>query len=253
MVVAVDEPPKEIVEVVADKVVAIENMNQAEVNYSTRIGVLTSDQLADINWDKEVRFKCNDSDSRSFEVSDLFQEDDTMDLDWLFRIPQSCGAPEPGEDNDNLDLEWLFTVPNVRENLSDGFNFWEENDYGLQLLFAIYYDHFGEDEINQAVLDDLIKRKRKNSLYELFLKENKLPTPGPKRKHSPGEVLSSKMRRMTLATDSSPSLRRTKVAIRRRADSSGSYKARRNYKESQALDPQQQLLSTMWGKNKLNL
>ena len=236
-----------------DKVVALENLNQAELNYSTRIGSLTSAQLADINWDDEVRFRGNDGDSKSFELSDLLQQDDTMYLEWLFTIPPPCGAVEPEDDNDSLDLEWLFRVPNVREKLSDGLNFWEEDDYGLQLLFAIHYDHFGEDEINQAVLEDLIIRKKKNSLYELFLKENKLPTTTPKRKHTPEEVISTKMRRMTLATDSSPSLRKTISAPRRRADSSGSYKARRKHKESQALDPQQQLLSSMWGKSKLNL
>ena len=79
-------------------------------------------------------------------------------------------------------LTWngYFRVPNVSEKLSDGLNFWEEDDYGLQLLFAIHYDHFGEDEVNQAVLEDLIIKKKKNSLYELFVKENKLPTTTPK-------------------------------------------------------------------------
>ena len=101
MVVAINESPKEITEVLADKVVAIENMNQAELNYSTRIGGLTSAQLADINWDEKLQFRCNDGDSRSFELSELLQQDDTMDLEWLFTIP-------PEDDNDSLDLEWLF-------------------------------------------------------------------------------------------------------------------------------------------------
>ena len=115
-------------------------------------------------------------------------------------------------------------------------------------MFDLYQDHFGEDVIDQVELEELIIQKRKNKLYELFLKENKLPSVTSKRKHSPEEVVSTKLRRMTLASDSSPRLRKTTVAARRRTESTGSNRS--NKKNQKALDPQQQLLSTLWGKKK---
>ena len=60
--------------------------------------------------------------------------------------------------------------------------------------------------------------------------------------------MSTKLRRMTLASDSSPRLRKTTVAARRRTESTGSNRS--NKKIQKALDPQQQLLSTLWGKKK---
>ena len=73
-----------LVEAVAKQVVAVSNMQEAEINYSARTGGVTIDQLERINWEEDIRFKCNDSDSRSFEIVDLLGDTEDLMLGWLF-------------------------------------------------------------------------------------------------------------------------------------------------------------------------
>ena len=150
-------------EVVANQVVGVSNMQEAEFNYASRTGGVTVDQLERIDWDENVHFKCNKSDSRSFEIADLLDDDEGLALGWLFDLPT-------GEE------ENVFMV-----------DFWGGEEYFLlQWLFNEQVDLFEEEEFDQTELEELIMNKKKISLYELFLRENKLPVPmSAKRKHSP--------------------------------------------------------------------
>ena len=62
-------------------------MHEAEISYSVRTGCITVDQLEQVHWDDEIKFKANDSDSRSFEISDLIKDQDKLALGWLFNQP----------------------------------------------------------------------------------------------------------------------------------------------------------------------
>ena len=216
-----------LVEAVAKQVVAVSNMQEAEINYSARTGGVTIDQLERINWEEDIRFKCNDSDSRSFEIVDLLG------------------------DTEDLMLGWLFNSVTAEVEKDLGMDFWGADEYCLlQWLFNGHQDFFEEEDINQIELEELIVNKKKNNLYELFLRENKLPaTFSAKRKHSPEEIAINKLRRMTINTDSSPALRKPKKTVRRRTESVGGKSGVIRQRDSQ-LDPRQQLLSKLWSGNK---
>ena len=83
MAIETDKVQVSLVEAIARQVVATDDMKQGEVNYCGRIGSITQEQLASLDWN-DVKFKGNDSDSRSFEVMDLLKEEKDHGLDELF-------------------------------------------------------------------------------------------------------------------------------------------------------------------------
>ena len=50
-------------------------------------------------------------------------------------------------------------------------------------MFNSNEDHFGKEEVNEKKLEELIKRKRKNSLYDVFLNHNLNSNIPQRRKH----------------------------------------------------------------------
>ena len=63
-----------------------------------------------------------------------------------------------------------------------------------------------DEQIDENELMNLIVKKRKNSIPDIFKKYNSINTPKRKRA-SPEEQVTTKLRRMTIAGDSSPSLK----------------------------------------------
>ena len=78
-------------EAVVNQAVAMDNIQMAEINYSTHTGGVTVDQLDHIDWEEDVHFKCNNSNSRSFEVADILGGAEDLALDWLFNMSTGGG------------------------------------------------------------------------------------------------------------------------------------------------------------------
>ena len=107
--------------------------------------------------------------------------------------------------------------------------------------------------MNEGELQELIENKTKNSLYDLFLKNNNYSTGTPKRKHSPEEETSIKLRRMTIS-DSSPSLRSPALRVaRQRTFSSGGRAMTKGRKKIQSVkDSNQKLITELFPGTKKN-
>ena len=146
-------------------------------------------------------------------------------------------------DLEDYGLLWLFK-DHVEECT-------DPDDYGLQWLFTVNIDYFGEEDINESQLGALIDSKKKNKLYSIFLQENKLPST-PKRKHSPEEAVSNKLRRMTLnsVAEASPVLRGRETGPKARGFSLSRSVTRRKSNRSNSLDPRQLLITRMLGERK---
>ena len=163
----------------------VDSFAEAEVEFLKRSninGELDSQYIQQLDWSEDVKFKANDGDTKSFELDELLQEGSDFGLKWLFR--------------QQYDEE---TSTNSQE--------WEEYfSQALSWLFELFQDPFGEDGIKQDDLVEVITFKKKNKLFEAFKQDN-LYT--PKRKRSPEEEVTKKMRRMTIAEDASPALRKS--------------------------------------------
>ena len=98
-------------------------------------------------------------------------------------------------------------VPLTKEVYTD----WMEQDttFSLEALFEVSIDLFNEKEIDNDKLKALICSIKKNKLYDLF-KRDTLNKPLVKRRRSPGEETTMKLRRMSITSGSSPSLRRSR-------------------------------------------
>ena len=223
LVVTTDPDPEPLVGTLARNAIAIRDHTEGERSYLKRklLGENTQELLPAQDWQEEIRFKGNASDSRSFNISDLLRDQDNLHLDWLFDLP--------GEVT-NIDLD------------TD-----HDPDLGLNWLFDSIEDHFGEEDVNEGELQKLIESKTKNSLYDLFLKNNNYSTGTPKRKHSPEEETSIKLRRLTIS-DSSPSLRSPALRVaRQRTFSSGSRALTKGRKKIQpAKDSNQKLITELF-------
>ena len=238
--------PISTVEALAMQVVAADDMRQGEINFCDRVGAMTQEDLASLDWDEVPKFKASENDSKSFDVVDLLKYDEDFGLDLLFR--QHGHGQEESIQKSPVDLEdygllWLFK-DHVEECT-------DPDDYGLQWLFTVNIDYFGEEDINESQLGALIDSKKKNKLYSIFLQENKLPST-PKRKHSPEEAVSNKLRRMTLnsVAEASPVLRGRETGSKARGNSLSRSVTRRKSNRSNSLDPRQMLITRMLGERK---
>ena len=187
-----------IVEAIAMNMVAIDDMEKGEINYCGRTGAMTQGELACVDWDGDCRFKCNNSDSRSYGVVDILEDEEGTGFEWLFK-EHCCGGnknnqsyPEELEDYGLFELfneDTGNAVVNVNIDPGEGF--------GLQWLFGEIIDHFDEEDIDEKQLGLLSESKKRNKLFSIFLQDNKIPS-ASKRKHSPEELVTNKLRRMTL-------------------------------------------------------
>ena len=93
--------------------------------------------------------------------------------------------------------------------------YWMEvtTTFSLEDLFEEKIDLFNEDEIDKDKLKVLIDNLKRNKLYDLFKKEC-LNKPLVKRRRSPGEETTAKLRRLSISSGSSPSLRRGRKVIK---------------------------------------
>ena len=157
--------------------------------------------------------------------------------------PSSAMGQEGVLTND-FALEWLFqdeedekqssSIVGARVNIDTSSNSEDDDDFGLVSLFkeeevGTFWD---EVQIDEEVLVKLIERKRRNSLPEIFIKDNDMKLSTPKRKReSPEAQITNKLRRMTIAAiDNSPRLRKGSVTRNKR-------------KVGKAVDPKQLLIS----------
>ena len=200
MKIDLEKPPETPIQALIAHTITIESFQEAENNYSSRESKRQefTDNLFR-NWNSGDKFKANKSDSHSLDQSVLLvSDDDDLGLKLLFsQAPkQQIGC----RDNDEIiyDLGWLF---------DDGDY---EIDYNLEWLY-------GGIDIDEQVVEQLVEEKKKNKLYSIFLREPTVKPPSfasLKRKLSPQEEATIKMRRMTIETHSSPTLRTPKRRIR---------------------------------------
>ena len=235
--------PEPLVAVLARQAVTLINHSDAETSYRKRQGGVSRnscEELAPEDWSDNVKFKGNDSDTKSFEILELIGDNEDYFLDKLFASTSGIGKEEV---DDIFDIpDWLFN----HQAMMDENNKWED-DLGLVRLFSLQEDYFNEQEVDQVDLEQRITTKRKNSLYSIFRKPG-LST--PKRKHSPEEDTTQKMRRMTIS-DCSPNLRPSISGARNRASSVTSVRTRSagrmlNRRAMKALDPRQQLITKLF-------
>ena len=131
MKIKTDNEPESLVDVFAGKVIAADDVTEAQFYFCKRTWGITQDQLENIKWDEEVKFKGNGSDTRSFEIDELLKDEDELLLDWLFHEPLEQAQLEE-ESDDNYYHQWLF------DDLDDyvGARSAESDDnYDLQWLF----------------------------------------------------------------------------------------------------------------------
>ena len=83
----------------------------------------------------------------------------------------------------------------------------------------------------------MVHFRKENKLYSIFLKEPKL-APTPKRKLSPQEQTVHKLRRMTIAAETSPTLRTQRRRLQKTA-SQGSRSLSRRVRERESSQGQQ--------------
>ena len=167
---------------------------------------------------------------------DLLKEEKDLGLEELFTAHQREGKMFQinTEAVDDYDLPWLFREQVVEDDSTD-----LDEDLGLSWLFREVVDHFGEEDINEEHLGAIIKEKKTNKLYNIFLQENRLPST-PKRTHSPEDMVTGKVRRMTFTSTSEAS-----PVLRRRLNSTPVL--RRRSSKTKTLDPRQQLITNMLG------
>ena len=225
-----------VTQVLASQAVTMESFSDAEYSYMVRreTGLANDESL----WCDNLKFKKYVSDNSSFELEVLLND---YSLEWLFhheiREEVTSASEEEKVFTNDFSLDWLFRQE-VEEELSSStvggkvitsaqckkvVHTQEEDEESFYLDNLFKEDELvadsDDEQIEETELMNLIARKRKNSLPEIFKKENSIKINSPKRKReSPEEQVTTKLRRMTIAGDSSPSLR--KVGLRRNKSTS---------------------------------
>ena len=74
MKIKTDNEPESLVDVLTGKVIEANDVTEAQFYFCKRTWGITQDQLENIKWDEEVKFKGNDSDTRSFEIDELLSQ-----------------------------------------------------------------------------------------------------------------------------------------------------------------------------------
>ena len=183
VVIDTDKPPETPTQILAGYAVTLDSFHAAEDSFIKRqnMDVLSTDGI-DKYWKSDEKFKANQDDSKSFEVCEILQDQEDWYLDILFQQVEENTQRDLNETYGiNYDTTWLFG--NIQE---------------------IYFE---EDNIEQRQVEDMIRNKKENKLYDIFLKQQRL-APTPKRKLSPQEEAQSKLRRMTISNSSaSPAFR----------------------------------------------
>ena len=149
-------------------------------------------------------------------------------------------------------------------------NWMENEDFYLDLLYGEFDDLFEENGLDEINLTQRVDAMKKNKLSEIF-KEVILGKRLPKRKQSPLEEASVKLRRMTIATDSTPTgmtvatdsnLRRMTIATdlspnlrmnvskQGRKEGGGKSLDRKRKQKIDKPGPDQPLIWQAWGKQK---
>ena len=175
------------------------------------------------------------------------------------------------KDYEDLGLQWLFKEDEFKKCERVVYTDWMENEeFSLDLLYGEIDDLFDEDGLDEIKLAQRVEALKKNKLYEIF-KEVILGKRLPKRKQSPLEEASVKLRRMTIdkdstpngmtvatdsnprrmtfASDSSPSLRKNVSKQGRREGGIKSLDRKRKQKIDKP-GPDQPLIWQIWGKQK---
>ena len=196
--------PEPLLEQVAKHAVTMDDYSDAQCYYKKRIGkdqqLLEVDAVQYLTWNDEIKFKANVSDSRSFDLIDLLELDDNLGLENLFTMePSSVPTAIPvntEEEEESYYLEWLF---------KERMDIWEEDEesYYLEWLFEEKNDLFNEEQLDPVEIEQVVVRKKRNMLYDIFKKDNN----SGKRKLSPEEETVQKFRRMTISNDTSPVLK----------------------------------------------
>ena len=245
MVIDCDKPGETLTQAMACHAVTIDSYHDAETSYVNRLSKHMLVEEVFQNWNSTDKFKANLSDTHSFEVMDLLGVDDDLGLEKLFSMDQV-------EDSDNLtdnsgevnyDLVWLFG--NEQEQLLGA----GDIDYDMAWLFGNEQEYlFGVEDINLPQLEQIIRVKKENKLYSIFLKSPlSVPASSCKRKLSPQEENTIKMRRMTIASDSSPSLRTPRRRITApKSHGARSLSRRGEAKRDRNVGLKQVKLTTLW-------
>ena len=217
-----DKEQEPLIDLLAKKAVMMESFSEAERNYSERkVGAEVKTLLDGVEWEENVKFKKNDSDEHSHEITDILGDDKDLGLSRIFTsetnaletdlnlVPKQVEVLQLKDGEDYL-LNLLFEA---EHELTE-----DVEDYGLDLLFVVEHDiyddvvvkHdiFDEEVVAEDELESRVHGLRKNKLYDIFLMDNKLGS--PKRKRSPQQETISKFRRMTIASspgNNSPALK----------------------------------------------
>ena len=246
-----------LLNVLANKAVLMESFSDAEQCYMVRRETALAN---DANlWSDTVKFKRNDSDKNSFDLEEILGEHDECSLGWLFNQEHDVGdkvlehtvdmVAQNGQNKQTIDLitqncqnihqrleedeeyylDILFGDDVVAQNEQNVHNWFDlDEDYYLNVLFGekMLQDEFQEESFDENELQDLICRKRRNSLPDIFKLEHSVKLSTPKRKrNSPDDHITVKLRRMTVGDDGSPSLRKQNQKLTRTSRNSS---ARRN-------------------------
>ena len=240
-----DKEPEPLIDLLAKKAVMMESFSLAEKKYSERkVGAEVKTLLYGVKWEENIKFKKNDSDEHSHEITDILGDDKDLGLSRIFTLETNALETDLNlrskqvsvfqqEDVEDYVLNLLFEV---EHDLTE-----DVEDYGLDLLFVVEHDVFDEEVVAEDELESRVHGLRKNKLYDIFLMDNKLGS--PKRKRSPQQETISKFRRMTIAASSpgsnSPALKQPpkKKKIRTRSETA----AHKNEVNEQ--QPKQQLIT----------
>jgi len=212
----------------------MDSFRDAQDSYDKRQSVVVLDgENSSKFWGSGDKFKANHSDSKSFEVTELLQDQEDLFLDRLFIQYDQ----ELLQDQEELFLDRLFDQYN--QEFIQASDDSDKIDYDTSWLFGNLQGlYFEDDNIDHRQLEDLVQFRKENKLYSIFLKEPKL-VPTPKRKLSPQEQTVHKLRRMTIAAETSPTLRTPRRRLQKTA-SQGSRSLSRRVRERESSQGQQQ-------------
>ena len=163
----VNREPESEVECLAGQMVSMDTYDDAEsyLNHrQTKANILTGINL-DL-WEQDQRFKRYEDDSKSREMDDLYQSL-TCDMGKWYNLEEF--------------FESVYILPDL----------WHDG-YHLEELFRLDLDPFGEQDINQNSLMEVVRKKKHNILYTLFKKDRSYSV--EKRKRSPEDETVNKMR-----------------------------------------------------------
>ena len=207
-----------LVEALASEAVTVDSFSDAEICFKKRDSLRFSknpdaEDINSIDWDQEVKFKANNSDTGSFEIEEILSDDyGDMGLDWLFKgeSREVEHVLEEVLDGENA-LWWLFNNENEKAIV-------EILDRENTLWWLFQESHWDDGMVDIVHLEKVKKEKKKNKLNEIFKRDSMIST--PKRKRSPEDIAISKFRRMTISTDGSPQLKQA-VKTRTRSNTVG--------------------------------